>query len=220
MDAVLGFLLDNFPWVAVFAIALVAVAFAAWKAAAFYHKQKKVNERVESLPCEKHEGRISELSGIGEAMTSIEDTIGEMARWIMKKDSSTIDTLAKKKSPRVMTSLGKALFEESPARKTMDDNMDKFISELKEKNPATPYDVEEAAMNTLLFSMKDESFNEIKNYLYYSPETVELEDPETGERKEVKVSMSALITLMSIYLRDEYLKRNPSITSGIKEASE
>ena len=96
-------------------------------------------------------------------------------------------------------------------KKTIDNNIDFLIKELEDINPQTAYDVEEEALSYLLRNMGNEMFADIKKFLYYSPDTIQLKDPSSGEDKDVRLSMQSIIKLMSIYLRDLYLKKHSNI---------
>lgn len=152
--------------------------------------------------------RYNELQRI---VSSTNDMVVEINKWLMKFDNDMIDKLAKKASPLKMTPLGEVLFEKSSAKKTIDNNIDFLIKELEDINPQTAYDVEEEALSYLLRNMGNEIFTDIKQFLYYSPDTIQLKDPVSGEEKDVRLSMQSIIKLMSIYLRDLYLKKHPNI---------
>ena len=130
---------------------------------------------------------------------------------LMKFDNDMIDKLAKKASPLKMTPLGNVLFVKSSAKKTIDDNIDFLMEELEKINPTTAYDVEEEALGFLLRNMGHEMFTDIKQFIYYSPDTIELLDPASNTNKAVKLSMQSIVKLMSIYLRDIYLSKHSDI---------
>lgn len=54
-------------------------------------------------------------------------------------------------------------------------------------------------------------FTDIKQFIYYSPDTIELLDPASNTNKAVKLSMQSIVKLMSIYLRDIYLSKHSDI---------
>mgnify|MGYP001530112959 FL=1 len=107
--------------------------------------------------------------------------------------------------------LGNVLFVKSSAKKTIDDNIDFLMEELEKINPTTAYDVEEEALGFLLRNMGHEMFTDIKQFIYYSPDTIELLDPASNTNKAVKLSMQSIVKLMSIYLRDIYLSKHSDI---------
>lgn len=188
---------------------------ATWRVSKYHTKLEEIKDKVEKLPCDKHKDdirdsgqRYNELQRI---VSSTNDMVVEINKWLMKFDNDMIDKLAKKASPLKMTPLGEVLFEKSSAKKTIDNNIDFLIKELEDINPQTAYDVEEEALSYLLRNMGNEIFTDIKQFLYYSPDTIQLKDPVSGEDKDVRLSMQSIIKLMSIYLRDLYLKKHPNI---------
>ena len=210
MDSIIEYLINNAPWIVV----LVAII-ATWRVSKYHTKLEEIKDKVEKLPCDKHKDdirdsgqRYNELQRI---VSSTNDMVVEINKWLMKFDNDMIDKLAKKASPLKMTPLGEVLFEKSSAKKTIDNNIDFLIKELEDINPQTAYDVEEEALSYLLRNMGNEIFTDIKQFLYYSPDTIQLKDPVSGEDKDVRLSMQSIIKLMSIYLRDLYLKKHPNI---------
>ena len=211
MAPVITYLLNNAPWIAVIVLAIIG----SWKMSKYHAKLDETRNKVENLPCDNHNDdirdsgqRYNELQRI---VSSTNDMVVEINKWLMKFDNDMIDKLAKKASPLKMTPLGEVLFEESSAKKTIDNNIDFLIKELEDINPQTAYDVEEEALSYLLRNMGSEIFADIKQFLYYSPDTIQLKDPASGEDKAVRLSMQSIIKLMSIYLRDLYLKKHPDI---------
>ena len=211
MDSIIEYLINNAPWIVVVLVAIIAT----WRVSKYHTKLEEIKDKVEKLPCDKHKDdirdsgqRYNELQRI---VSSTNDMVVEINKWLMKFDNDMIDKLAKKASPLKMTPLGEVLFEKSSAKKTIDNNIDFLIKELEDINPQTAYDVEEEALSYLLRNMGNEIFTDIKKFLYYSPDTIQLKDTFSGEDKDVRLSMQSIIKLMSIYLRDLYLKKHPNI---------
>lgn len=211
MDSIIEYLINNAPWIVVVLVAIIAT----WKVSKYHTKLEEIRDKVEKLPCDKHKDdirdsgqRYNELQRI---VSSTNDMVVEINKWLMKFDNDMIDKLAKKASPLKMTPLGEVLFEKSSAKKTIDNNIDFLIKELEDINPQTAYDVEEEALSYLLRNMGNEMFADIKQFIYYSPDTIQLKDPSSGEDKDVRISMQSIIKLMSIYLRDLYLKKHSDI---------
>ena len=143
MAPVITYLLNNAPWIAVIVLAIIG----SWKLSKYHAKLEETRNKVDSLPCDKHkdgirdsEQRYNELQRI---VTSTNDMVVEINKWLMKFDNDMIDKLAKKASPLKMTPLGEVLFEKSSAKKTIDNNIDFLIKELEDINPQTAYDVED-----------------------------------------------------------------------------
>ena len=211
MNPILTYLLNNAPWIAVILIAIIAT----WIISKYHTKLELTREKVDRLPCEQHKDDIRDSAlrykSLQQIVSSTNDMVVEINKWLMKFDNDMIDKLAKKASPLKMTPLGEALFEKSSAKKVIDDNINFLVDEIEKINPLTAYDVEEEALGFLLKNMGHELFTSIKQFIYYSPDTIELLDPSTNTIKEVKLSIQSIVKLMSIYLRDIYLSKHPDI---------
>ena len=125
--------------------------------------------------------------------------------WIMKKDKSMIETFSAKHSPRRLTEMGEKVLNESGGKRCIDENLNFFMSELEKNHPRTPYDVEEQSQNVVMRNTRLKIFDDIKRYLYETPEVVKTED---GEEE---ISIFIIGHVMGIYLRDIYLKAHPDV---------
>lgn len=176
---------------------------------------KEVKESISNLPCSEHKNNISKFDlrykELQQTIVSTNCIVTEINKWIIKLDSGMVDKLVRKASPLKMTGLGEALFIASGADIALKNNLDSLIKEIEEINPKTAYDVENESLNILLRNMGSPMFDPIKKYLYYSPENIKLKDPEDGCMKEISISIHHIAKLMSINLRDAYLKKHNDI---------
>lgn len=118
MDAVVSWILENWPVLGV----IVVVAVIVWLISQYVAKLEASRRKMDSLPCESHKASIDKLAVMNTTVDAINDQVTEISKWIMRSDGSMIDPLTRKCSPRVMTSLGKQLFELSGAAKVLDEN--------------------------------------------------------------------------------------------------
>ena len=172
---------------------------------------KSLNEKLDKLPCVINSDYVTNITNNVKTTESNNEILKEVSTWIMKLDNEMIEKLLKKCSPTKITSLGHVVFKETKAKEVYDNNIEFFVEELKKFDPQTPYDVEDKALSVMFLTRSDDMFNPIKEYLYYAPEIKTFTDTDTSEIEEVKLSMSTILKIMSLALRDEYLKRNPSI---------
>ena len=212
-NAILKWLSDNYPSVVVIVIAIAVTWYLASVFFKYRNKIESAEKKINSLPCDSHHQSIQEHASMKSTLDSINDQVTEISRWIMHFDDRMIDTLSQKCSPRVMTALGRNLFDISGAKSAIDDNIGFLIGEVEKKSPMTPYDVESSSLDILLGNMAHPLFNEVKNYIYYQPEEVELTDSD-GSKKKVRISLMSIIKLMSLELRDRYLKTHPEIQAS------
>lgn len=211
MDALISYLLEHAPWFVAIAIA----AYAAWKISKYHTGLENTQNKVNELPCNKHQENIQKSNNLYEELqktvTSTNDMVLEISKWIMKFDNDMINNLAKKASPLKMTSIGKIVFEQSGAKKTIDENKDFLFDEINATHPNTASAVEEESFSVLMRNIGHNMFSGVKQYLYYSPEIIEVKNPDTGKNENIRLSMQSILRLMSIYLREEYLNTHPEI---------
>lgn len=209
LETVVTYFLENFPWIA----ALCVTGYLSWKAAVYYTKVEDARKKVDSLPCDRRkeelDNHLGKVAGLEDNISSLTETVDDISKWLMKFDSEMINSLAKKHSPSKLTFSGEQLLEASGGKKVITDNLDYYISEIKEMNPNNPYDVEKSAMKAILGSIKSDIFVPIKNYLYYSPDKISFHNEQESKDEVVKLSIYSIIGVMTIFLRDEYLKRYP-----------
>lgn len=173
-------------------------------------RDAKMSERIDRLPCEQHGKDIGGLLSFERSFMAMSERFDEVCKWLMKFDGSTIDTIAPKHSPRRMNRAGLEIFEETGARKALEDNLPALLSEMEKKSPETAYDVEDRAFEVLVSNIHRPMFVPVKNYLYSCPSRVR-KTGDDGKAVEVDLTMGLLIRLMSIGLRDAYLERHPEL---------
>ena len=113
------------------------------------------------------------------------DKLTEVCSWIMRKDKAMIETLSKvarKSSPLRLTSIGETLLEKSGGKKIIDDNIDFFIDELEKMYPKIAYDVEDYSLKVLLNNTGKDIFNNIKDFIYYSPSSIAIKDQNSDKK--------------------------------------
>jgi hypothetical protein len=201
IETILSFFSEYYPQLG---IALI-VGFIAWRLSKYHSSIEETKKKVDNLPCEKNGKDLLDLKGMKDTVVSTNDAVIEISNWIMRRDSKMIGAFAKKHSPMVLVPAGEELLEVSCGKNTIDNNLDFFINLIDECNPQIAYDVEETAYKVIFKNTANSIFNCIKDYIYYSPEEIEL----NGEMK--KISLSSIIFVMSIYLRDKYLEIHPEI---------
>lgn len=207
-----------------YVIILVIVVIVTRYLSKIYDKHEAKHQNLDSFKhetCEKHSLAVQEHKDklenhditIRKLDTAIEDLkglsimINKIGAWVVKQDREMVDHLLKKHSPYQITPIGLSLLEESRAKACVDENEKYFIDQLRKTNPLTAYDVEENAKTVLFEATTTPIFNEIKNYLYNSPSKYTFE--EDGVVKSIDLSISIIILIMSVYLRDKYLEQHP-----------
>ena len=206
-----GYLLERWPAITIAVLVILLVILVTWKVACYYHKIESARKKVESAPCQEHEKKLDKLEESNKIIAATHDIVIEIGRWISKRDKKMIDLFVSKGSPYLITNIGFQLLEMSGGKKVIDNNLEFFIHEIRELNPKTPYDAEDYAFSVVLKNIGNEIFNPVKNFIYYSPEKIEMHDPDANLKIEVHISMEGILNVMSIYLRDKYIEENPTI---------
>ena len=167
-----------------------------------------VKDTVGELPCKEHEKTLAvhsqDIRDLKRLTTENNGILTELSKWVMKIDESMIDSLARKASPLKMTEDGLRLFAESHAKDALEKMKDGLMARIGEMSPRTEYDVDQAALDVLLKSLWREEFDDVKRYVYYSPDRIT-----TADGKSVRFDMFAIVRLMAIALRDMYLDAHP-----------
>ena len=98
-----------------------------------------------------------------------------------------------RKSPITLSERGTRLLNESGAKKFVDAHLDELLKTVKERAPATDYDIQEEAQKVIKELQNDPRLNPIKDFLFKDGSTLD-----------------EAITVMGIYLRDHILEKRPS----------
>lgn len=171
------------------------------------HIVKELNDKHSDLECVKNTNYTDKVKKSVEVSVSNNEMLRIISAWVMKQDATTIEDMSKKFSPRRVTQLGERVYEESEGKKVLNDNIDFFVDELRKIKPNTAYDVEEKSLEVILANLGLDIFIPIKTYLYNSPEFINHIDPDTNKEKQFRLTMQAVVYVMSLHLRDEYLSR-------------
>lgn len=171
------------------------------------YRLSNAEEKLSSLPCVDHGASLNthtrSLEELSSTLEENKNMLVELSKWAMKLDGEMIDRLARKSSPLNMTEAGVYLFAKSGAEKALAKMSDRLMGLMDESELRTGYDIEQKALEILLRNTGDKAFDEVKNFIYNSSDTMIVEG--TGES--IKFNLYAIIKLMSIKLRDMYIER-------------
>ncbi|MDE7383879.1 MAG: hypothetical protein K2M99_08375 [Treponemataceae bacterium] len=207
MESIVAFMLEHWPGL-IFALAFGAIV---WFFVSYHYKHVHPTEKkVKSLPCQKHEADISKLTGNSVDLEMMKESIRKIEEFLMGKDSKAYSQLVRKCSPYALTSFGETLLKDSGGKECIDKNEIFFFSQIEELHPRVALDVEQYSLTILKNNVKDERFDEIKNYIFCLPSPAVITNKE-GESIEMPVYLDTILMLMSIYLRDRYLAEHPRI---------
>ena len=177
----------------------------AFKVGAVYNRLASLENAHKELPCEERRTSMEEhKTDIREMKKMLENNneiLNELAKWAMQRDKGMIEKLAKKASPLKMTKAGEELYKASHSDEALAKMKNMLMDKISGYKPRTKYDIEEAALDVLIKNMNNEHMDVVKNFVYESPDTFT-----TSSGEEVSFNLFALIKLMSIDLRDSYIK--------------
>ena len=143
-------------------------------------------DKIKTLPCERNTLDIVELRS---KVRSID----------IKPD------LSLKNSPKQLNEHGKKIFRDIDGDRVLNDNKEILFEAIDRAQPATAYDVEQAAYMALYYQTTHEMFIPIKNYLYNAP-YAELEN--NGQKVIRELTIDDACFVLSIPLRDMYLSEH------------
>lgn len=208
-NTVVSFILENYPALGVVLLLLTVCCVVTWKVRAIYDTSKKINTKVDQLPCLNHKDDIDRIKANGSKIDDISNSIRKIEEWIIRRDVEAMSDLIRKCSPYQLTELGSILLEMSTGRACIDAHTERLIDKLENTNPKTAYDVEQNSLSVLSDLTSDEMFNSIKNFLYNSPQIMTITTPE-GDLT-AGLSMQRILMMMSIYLRDKYFQKHTEL---------
>ncbi|MDE6429687.1 MAG: hypothetical protein K2K65_00770, partial [Duncaniella sp.] len=104
---------------------------------------------------------------------------------------------------------GEKLLNESGGAEFIEKYSDFFIARMEEQTPKTALDVEDLASSILLAHSNDDIFISLKNWIYNAPPR-EIKSVD-GSVRMADVGLNDIVFVMSLPLRDKYLKRHPNI---------
>lgn len=164
-------------------------------------KVRTVNESKERL--DAIESHIGSINANIEKMNNLLTTV---KTFLVAEIDKAKDVFSMKLSPRRLNPLGKEIYDEIKGDRFLDENQDYFFGEIDRKEPKTALDVETASLEVLIYaSENDDRFIPLKNFVYNYP-SKQKEDGTT-----ITISLSDICFVLSLPLRDRYLKAHPEI---------
>lgn len=173
--------------------------------------EELINLKISTLPCDRHEEamdiRIKALpcNKHTDLFSQIKEDLSVIRTLIVNKNPVYSSLFSEKHSPRALNPLGLKYYKEINGDEFLEKNLDLFMSKIENRSPKTALDVEVAACDVLIESINLDLFNEIKNWLYSSPE----ETLEDGSK--LSLSIGDVCYILSLPLRDKYLSLHSDI---------
>ncbi len=153
---------------------------------------------MKKLPCEQH----------GKSLRDLHDDVLAIKTFLTSKYKNAEAIWGVKHSPTMLNENGITLFKNIKGDTFLSKNKDFLIEKIKKKKPKTPLDVEIDAHEVLIENTDGEMFNALKNWVYESP-ALQIWEGDTA--KSYTVSLYDVCYVLSIPLRDMYLKLYPDV---------
>lgn len=179
----------------------------AFKIGKYTHRLDEIEKKVCNAQCDVNNRGIMEL---GDDMKTIKNDIVAIKSLLIMKHKNAADIFSMKSSPRRLNELGEKIFVEIKGNDFLSANKDFLFKKIDENHPHTALDVENAANIACSAYTNESIFNELKNYVYNSPSITIQRD---GEDKLYDISLGDVCFVLSLPLRDMYLKEHPEIST-------
>lgn len=206
MEKLVDLIAKGYPELIIFLIVGVVV----WFVAKLYFKRfLPMENKVNNAPCNKDKDFYKDMA----------KSIRKIEKYMIKETSLTSAEIMKRCCPYKLTDVGLKLLNISGSKICIDDNIDFFDSEIQKLKPQVALDVEDCSLSVLNENTDKSFFNPIKDFVFHASYPYMLID-DNGNREELKedININTMLTIMSVYLRDEYFKRHPEyLVSGNQE---
>ncbi len=160
-------------------------------------KQEKEKTAIRREECT---AKFTRLENVPTLLSNLNESVLTIKLFLMSKHEDAPGALSITRSPRELSDDGIALYNVSGAREVLEKHIDAYIRKMELSNPKSALDVEELALTTLYGSTDNEEFIPLKNYVYNNPVF-----------KELSITIATICFVMSLPLRNEYLKRHKEI---------
>ena len=128
---------------------------------------------------------------------------------LVMKHKEAASVFSIKHSPRQLNEAGRRLFAEIGGRRFLEEHRAFLFSAIEGYAPKTALDVENAAHGACLACADKDIFNGFKDFIYNSPSYI-IKDA-NGEERRYDLSIPDICFVLSLPLRDMYLKAHPEI---------
>ena len=173
----------------------------------FSQRIEEIDSRTCKAACEAHD---RDIDCIKDSLKNVSDNIVKITSLLLLKYKDAGKLFSVKNSPRQLNELGKQVFEDIEGDEFLKANKDFLFAQIDAYNPQTALDVENAAHAVCLVSADNEIFNRIKSIVYNSP-SYKVKDAE-GKEKTYDLALPDVCFVLSVPLRDMYLKEHTEIT--------
>lgn len=181
----------------------------------FSQRFDNMDKRTCNADCDNHSRDIEKMRNNIESVKALfsshDDDIKAIKGLLLIKHKEAANLFSIKNSPRQLNEIGERVYRDMNGEDFLNKNKDYLFSLINGYNPKTALDVENAAHAICVTSLENEIFNGLKNFVYNSP-SYKITDRDGNERM-YDLAMSDICFILSLPLRDMYLKAHPEIVS-------
>ena len=172
----------------------------------FSHRIDEVDKRTVNAACDLH-GR--DIDAMKSDMRTMKGDLVAIKSLLTMKHKDAASLFSVKNSPRKLNDIGKRVMDDMRGAEFLDAHKDFFFSLIDAYKPQTALDVENAAHAVCVASTNNDMFNGLKNFVYNSPSYI-VKDA-NGQEKPYDLSLPDVCFILSLPLRDMYLKEHSEI---------
>lgn len=172
----------------------------------FSHRIDEVDKRTINAACDLH-GR--DIDAMKSDMRTMKNDLVAIKSLLTMKHKDAASLFSVKNSPRQLNDIGKRVMDDMRGAEFLDAHKDFFFSLIDAYKPQTALDVENAAHAVCVASTNNDMFNGLKNFVYNSPSYI-VKDA-NGQEKPYDLSLPDVCFILSLPLRDMYLKEHSEI---------
>lgn len=145
-----------------------------------------------------------DVDNIKQRILQQNDDIVAIRSLLLLKHKGISDIFFQKHSPVSLNDNGMKQYEKMQGEDFLETNKDKFFRKIDERKPKAALDVENAALFACISLSNEDFFKPIKDFVYNSP-IIKVGD------KEVVLSLEDACYILSVPLRDMYLKEHKEL---------
>ena len=172
----------------------------------FSRRIDEVDKRTCNAACESHGKDISDIK---DDIRSIKTDVVAIKTLLAMKHKDAASIFSIKNSPRQLNETGKRLLTDIKGQEFLEEHKDFLFNQIDAYAPKTALDVENAANAACVACVESDIFNGFKNFIYNSPSYM-IKDT-NGKEKSYDLSIPDICFVLSLPLRDMYLKDHPKI---------
>lgn len=166
----------------------------------------EVDKRTANAACDLH-GR--DIDAMKSDMRTMKGDLVAIKSLLTMKHKDAASLFSVKNSPRKLNDIGKRVMDDMRGAEFLDAHKDFFFSLIDAYKPQTALDVENAAHAVCVASTNNDMFNGLKNFVYNAPSYI-VKDA-NGQEKPYDLSLPDVCFILSLPLRDMYLKEHSEI---------